>query len=663
MEQGMLNNRQQEQLQGIAALGRNEDTYLAHVAPDEMIVPAQALRDNPLLKVAIEKSISNYGIDPNQFLVGNGGMDLNPLTGLPEFGFLSKVWKKAKKALKVIAPIAAVVPGPWQPFAAVYQKGNALNNIAKGDGGIGDLLTLGAGGSQKIFGDKGALKNISSGGFKTMGGGFGSALKNIGQVDKLDKLGNVVQGETVFNPFRYGAGLGKTYLENQKQGYGGIFSNVGGSDTFGGQAFNAVTSSGNPVGGMMTAGYTPGMEGQMMPTSNQSGGGDITSWLSSNFDTNDRTMINGQVAIRSKDGNYYTQEQAKQMYNQQSQPQSSGIFGGKKLGQSYLGTIEDFLKGKKSDFSTPGSGRIGIDRGGPGSIFGGNPGQSGIGRIEDFIKGNPSDSVRDSSGSMFGGNLGLMGLAGLAGKVAYDAAKERMGGIAETPKVTMDQLGRYQMAQNLGTGGSRADFDLAPAPVALNFAKGDAVEMEDYINKMTNELIESYKKDKKYRESRLLPASYIMNEKEEASSEAAKRNDPMTGLKPSYHLVKGVIRILTGESGNRIPQRKIDEIKNMVRSSVKEKQMTQMGFNMGGMAELDMREGGESEGPGTGTSDDIPAMLSDGEFVMTAAATRGAGAFGVNKTKSGIELVKGGSASREKGVKNMRELMNIFEAV
>ena len=663
MEQGMLNNGQRQQLEGIAALGRNEDTYLAHVAPDEMIVPAQALRDNPLLKQAIEKSISKYGIDPNQFVVGNGSMDLNPLTGLPEFGFLSKVWKKAKKIVKKVAPIAAVIPGPWQPFAAVYQKGSALNNIAKGEGGIGDLLTLGAGGSQKIFGEGGALKNISSGSFKTMGGGFTDALKNIGQVDKLDKLGNVVQGETVFNPFRYGAGLGKTYLENQKQGYGGIFSNVGGSDTFGGQAFNAVTSSGNPVGGMMTAGYTPGMEGQMMPTSNQSGGGDITSWLSSNFDTNDRTMINGQVAIRSKDGNYYTQEQAKQMYNQQSQPQSSGIFGGKKSGQSYLGTIEDFLKGKKSDFSTPGSGRIGIDRGGPGSIFGGNPGQSGIGRIEDFIKGNPSDSVRDSSGSMFGGNLGLMGLAGLAGKVAYDAAKERMGGIAETPKVTMDQLGRYQMAQNLGTGGSRADFDLAPAPVALNFAKGDAVEMEDYINKMTNELIESYKKDKKYRESRLLPASYIMNEKEEASSEAAKRNDPMTGLKPSYHLVKGVIRILTGESGNRIPQRKIDEIKNMVRSSVKEKQMTQMGFNMGGMAELDMREGGESEGPGTGTSDDIPAMLSDGEFVMTAAATRGAGAFGVNKTKSGIELVKGGSASREKGVKNMRELMNIFEAV
>jgi hypothetical protein len=540
-----------------------------------MVVPAQALRDNPLLKVAIEKSISNYGIDPNQFLVGNGSMDLNPLTGLPEFGFLSKVWKKAKKALKVIAPIAAVVPGPWQPFAAVYQKGNALNNIAKGDGGIGDLLTLGAGGSQKIFGDKGALKNISSGSFKTMGGGFGNALKNIGQVDKLDKLGNVVQGETVFNPFRYGAGLGKTYLENQKQGYGGIFSNVGGSDTFGGQAFNAVTSSGNPVGGMMTA-ATPGPQGQMMPTSNQSGGGDITSWLSNNFDTSDRTMINGQVAIRSKDGNYYTQEQAQQMYDQQSQPQSSGMFGGKKSGQSYLGTIEDFLKGRKSDFSTPGSGRIGIDGRGIEAIFGGTPGQSGIGKIEDFIKGNPSDPVRDSSGGMFGGNLGLMGLSALAGKIAYDSAKDRMGGLAETPKVTMDQLGRYQMAQNLGTGGSRADFGLAPAQKALEFNMGGPVYGYNY--------------------------------------------------------------------GGPVRQY----------------------FNKGGLAlvqDLDMRDGGESDGPGTGTSDDIPAMLSDGEFVMTAKATKGAGAFGVNKTKSGIELIKGGSPSRKKGVENMRELMNIFEAI
>jgi len=45
----------------------------------------------------------------------------------------------------------------------------------------------------------------------------------------------------------------------------------------------------------------------------------------------------------------------------------------------------------------------------------------------------------------------------------------------------------------------------------------------------------------------------------------------------------------------------------------------------GGIADLDLRGGGASFGPGTGTSDDIPAMLSDGEFVVTANAVRNLG--------------------------------------
>tara|TARA_R100000773_G_scaffold12347_2_gene11416 strand:- start:5541 stop:7112 length:1572 start_codon:yes stop_codon:yes gene_type:complete len=83
----------------------------------------------------------------------------------------------------------------------------------------------------------------------------------------------------------------------------------------------------------------------------------------------------------------------------------------------------------------------------------------------------------------------------------------------------------------------------------------------------------------------------------------------------------------------------------------------------GGLAELDMRNGGDVNGPGTGTSDDIPAMLSDGEFVMTAKANNGAGGFKVSKTKTGIELLKNGSPDREMGAKNMMKLMRIFEGV
>ena len=46
---------------------------------------------------------------------------------------------------------------------------------------------------------------------------------------------------------------------------------------------------------------------------------------------------------------------------------------------------------------------------------------------------------------------------------------------------------------------------------------------------------------------------------------------------------------------------------------------------IGAIGSLFMNNGGEVTGPGTGTSDSVPARLSDGEFVVTARAVRGAG--------------------------------------
>mgnify|MGYP003113010391 CR=1 FL=1 len=56
------------------------------------------------------------------------------------------------------------------------------------------------------------------------------------------------------------------------------------------------------------------------------------------------------------------------------------------------------------------------------------------------------------------------------------------------------------------------------------------------------------------------------------------------------------------------------------------------------------RQGGQIDGPGSGTSDSIPAMLSDGEFVMTAKAVRGAG-----------------GDDRQAGAKRMYAMMRQFE--
>ncbi len=179
------------------------------------------------------------------------------------------------------------------------------------------------------------------------------------------------------------------------------------------------------------------------------------------------------------------------------------------------------------------------------------------------LEGLKSAYGKGSAFDKFPGGIGGLAAMGVLGKAVYDDYKRREKGIAATPQVMMDSLGRYQLASDMGTGGTRAEFGLAPKPSVLNVAGGGEINRQ-------------------------------------------------------Y-------------------------------------------FSEGGIAELDMRDGGESEGPGTGTSDDIPAMLSDGEYVMTAKATRGAGAFDLSKSDSGITLVKTDNPDRERGVANMRELMNIFE--
>lgn len=95
--------------------------------------------------------------------------------------------------------------------------------------------------------------------------------------------------------------------------------------------------------------------------------------------------------------------------------------------------------------------------------------------------------------------------------------------------------------------------------------------------------------------------------------------------------------------------------------------MGRPGFAKGGalnpeLFELDYRQvGGPTIGIGTGTSDDIPAMLSDGEYVFTASANNGAGAFNISKSKDSIMLKPDGKPNREKGAKNLGMLMDMFE--
>ena len=437
---------------GIAGLGRGEDSMLAHVAPGEMVVPPVI---SPQTQKIIEQEMMSAGLDPSEYTVGQG-MSINPITGMAEFGFLKKLAKSVKKVVKKVAPIAAVIPGPWQAPAILYNKGRAVVNIAKGEGGLGDIMTVMAGGSQKVFGADGALKSVTSGDFLKAGGGFGDAFKAIGSVDGK------------FNPLQYGRNIGQTYMDDQKKGYFGLF----GGD------------------------QQPMTEEVMYEDPSNPG----------------EYLTQAQVDERIASGNF-------DQFNQVSQTSPGG----------FMNAVNTQTSSSPFNF-----GRMILGKGNtPGFIKG----------IEDSIKG-PDGQLGGGDGSFMGVgsggiNPGLAAMAALYGKAVKEDFKRKEGGLKDIRQSVRP--------------------DLMPAPTFTGFDLG-------------------------------------------------------------------------------------------VRSAAK-----------GGLQELDMRMGGPSIGPGTGTSDDIPAMLSDGEFVMTSAANNGLGGFKVTKTETGLELIPNGKPNRQKGAKNMDKLMKTFE--
>ena len=494
---------------GLAALGRNEDRFMAHVAPGEMVVPP-VISDKT--RSIIRKEMAAVGLDPNEYVVGEG-MSINPITGQAEFGFLKKIAKSVKKVVKKVAPIAAVIPGPWQPFAAVYQKGNAALKLAKGEGGLGDIMTLAAGGRQSLFGKEGAIEAIKSGSFKDIG--FVDSLKNIGQVAKRDAAGNIVKDAagnivTEFSPLAYGSNVLQGIASDQQQGYGGLLGGTG-------QKFDVTTGQLVGSGG---AGFNPFMR-QATPTTATVQSGDTLSQIAKDNNTTVDAILKANPNITDP--------------NVISAGQTINI-PGTTSSQSFLSRMISGTPGQQNPIQEFMDDQLGLDPGGGG--------------IYNLLGGGSGD------GTGFGGiDPKMAGLALLYGKVVKDAAKKTEGGLTDIRQSKRP--------------------DLNPAPVFAGFDLG--------IRKK------------------------------------AAFGGPI-GFGRQY-------------------------------------------FNEGGMAvkELDMRQGGESVGPGTGTSDDIPAMLSDGEFVMTAAANNGAGGFKFNKTKKGIELIAASKPNREKGVDVMTNLMETFE--
>jgi hypothetical protein len=150
-------------------------------------------------------------------------------------------------------------------------------------------------------------------------------------------------------------------------------------------------------------------------------------------------------------------------------------------------------------------------------------------------------------------------------------------------------------------------------------------------------------------------AYYLASEDEDPNldeDDIAQMTDPQARAWGQYNAQRGrpdwdtwrttpEARSLLAEAGIHGPQYQLADISRI--TGVNPNQINPHLYGAsGGIASL--QGGGEVMGPGTGTSDSIPARLSDGEFVMTAEAVRNAG-----------------KGDRNLGAARMYDLMQRFE--
>ena len=237
--------------------------------------------------------------------------------------------------------------------------------------------------------------------------------------------------------------------------------------------------------------------------------------------------------------------------------------------------------------------------GGLGSLFGGTKGQSRLGMIEDLLKGRPSDPVRQGGlGQIFSG-------AGGAG----------------------------------GMGGGFGLGDVGAAGLAGLFGKL------------------AYEEAKKAKGVPLTPLVTMgPTGRYNIEAEIARRMGQQAPNPVEFGLLpEGTIPQLSGGMAYGGP----------VQAFADGGAVAMM--NEGGEMEVEIdmndfdRMNGDIDGPGTETSDEIPAMLSDGEFVMTGRAVRGAGSYELQKGENGIiSLIPSFEEDRERGTQLMYQIMDMF---
>jgi hypothetical protein len=536
---GAMSNVDAEVMQRLMSAGRDGDTAIGHLTEGEVVIPAPVLEANPQAADMLEQTMSQMGIDPRTRVVDSTGeiggiASINPETGFQEFGFLSDVWKKAKKVVKAVAPIAVnFIPGVGPLAKAALTAGiGKASGLSTKEALLGGALSYGG---SKLFGGTpaaGSAGKASTGNIFSRAGEY--IMPGKDGIGLLGNLGKSASGAYEYvMPGKDNVGL----FGNVKSGIGSLFG--------GGQQLpeiEALPDGSYSVDGKIM-GYSEMIDAGLMDRSGN--------------------LVRSPLAnLSNNDGNFLSSLMGPSQGSVLDYDPATGS------GQSRLGLIEDFIKGGSKKATE--------------SIFGGG-----------------DDTSSGGMGMM--GKLGIAGLAGLIGKLAYEEAKNQKG-VPLTPLTQMDQLGRYniaaEMARQAGEGSpSRVEYGLNPE--GMPALSGGSPRMAAYGGIM---------------------------------------NLNMGGM-PRYNYGGGVQYFNQGGTVAMAEGGDMDATINIEEFPAKD---------------------GQIDGPGTEVSDDIPAMLSDGEFVMTAKAVKGAGSFNINDNNGILTLTPNGDPSRDSGTRVMYKLMEHF---
>mgnify|MGYP003633057160 FL=1 len=594
----------------IAQAGRGEDTHLAHLRPGEVVIPPEAFEDEEF-EGLIEKKFRELNIDPERMVVGVGIASLNPITGLEEFGFFKKLAKSVKKVVKkVVKPLAKFaqfLPPPVGPIAALANKAFTVYDVAKGRASPLALLTMGKGSPGGSIGQNFAdiTKSAGSGGFfSSIGKGLGSLVKGGGAdgIGNFGRLGDFAGGAT--------KGIGGLFMGGGKDGVGnfgrlGDFAGGAGGLISGGGADGVgnLGRLGDFAGGIGNALGVTDYAGQAVQAGQMQGAPSLIQVGEGETPMDALTRSLGEYAEGSPEHDFI--KESLDLLSMNNPTATAGQF------------VSDF-NNEAMDFYNKYGGQNVAGQNPSGGLFsgGGADGKGNFGVAGDLLGGltdklgltNYSGNAGSGNRGFDLGGLGGAGIAAVLAKLAYDEAKDRKG-VQLTPAMTMSRYGGYQLAKRDAEAAGEA------APDRRDFGMMEDMPVLSGGRKRPED------------------SAYGFGESQNEMEVNNPTEEPVTGMRYGGE-------VMPMRYGGMVP----------------------MAYATGGnVSTADFKEkNGKISGVGTETSDDIPAMLSDGEFVMTGQAVRGAGSFEMDSNNGIITLTPNGGENRDKGTELLYEMMELF---